>query len=63
MKAYYVYVEGKQIVITAESEKDAKEYYEGISGNREKVLHVEQIEKNELLTATVYNTDFLTEGN
>ena len=59
MKAYYVYVHGKQIAVTAKSEDDAKAYYESISDNREKVLHVEPIETNELLTATVYNTDSL----
>lgn len=63
MNAYYVYIEGKQIVVTARSKKGAKEFYEEISENREEVLHVEQIETNERLTASVYDTDSLKEGN
>lgn len=63
MKAYYVYVEGKQVVVTATSEKEAKEYYESISENQEEVIHVEQIKTTELLTTSMFHTDSLKGGN
>lgn len=61
MKAYYVYVKGMQVVITAESKEEAKEYYESISENQEEVILVEQIKSNEMLSSSVFRTESLTE--
>lgn len=63
MKAYYIYVEGKQVAVTAKSESEAKKYYESISGNHEEIIHVERIETNEVLTTSMFRTDSLKENN